>query len=193
MQFDYPTGATPLDPDEVAGLIPLHISTQGQLNEWEQQNIIDAEVWAFSRKFSNVLTLEFCKQLHKKMFDKTWSWAGSFRQSNKNIGGYWECVPQELTKLFDDLTFQMSHKTYSMDEALTRFHHRLVYIHPFPNGNGRHARLMTDLILFQHDCKRFTWGSQAMLSHEKTRNNYIEALRKSDRGDYSQLIRFVRS
>jgi Fic-DOC domain mobile mystery protein B len=191
-KFKYSKGATPLDPDEAIGLLPKHIATQGQLNEWEQANILDAENLVFARKQSNILTLSFCQKLHKKMFDKTWQWAGQYRHSNKNIGVMWEQVPTQLRLLLDDINFQLEHNTYSLDEIAARFHHRLVFIHPFPNGNGRHARLMTDILLFNGKAKKFTWGQQSLLTNNQTRNDYIDALRAADKGNYDLLLAFVR-
>jgi Fic-DOC domain mobile mystery protein B len=193
VKFTYPPGATPLDPDEAAGLIPSHIVTQSELNEWEQQNILDAQGWSFSRKNSDILRVEYCRALHKKMFDRTWSWAGLFRKSNKNIGVFWEQVPTQLRLLLDDVQYQRDNATYPLDEIAVRFHHRLAWIHPFPNGNGRHARLTADIFLFNHEKKPFTWGKEALTSYGKTRKYYIEALRRADKGDYESLFKFVRS
>lgn len=150
--------ATPLDPDEAEGLIPEHITTQAQLNEWEQANIIEAEKWINQTKFklSKITSADFIKKLHKRMFDQTWHWAGSFRKSNKNIGVDWLSIPIQLKLLIDDVQFQIKNKIYKLDECVARFHHRLVAIHPFSNGNGRHARLMADIVLLSQNAKRFT-------------------------------------
>ena len=127
------------------------------------------------------------------MFQKTWKWAGEFRRSNKNIDCFWENVPSELKKLFDDAQFQLENKSYSVDEIAARFHHRLVFIHPFPKGNGRHARLMTDILLYQQGEKRFTWGRKNLTANNQVRKTYIHALRQADKGDYSALFQFVRT
>ncbi|MCK4609091.1 MAG: mobile mystery protein B [Gammaproteobacteria bacterium] len=193
MKFEYVTGATPLDPDEKDSLLPTHITTQNQLNEWEQANILEAENWAFARHQSHVLELGFCRNLHKKMFDKTWLWAGKFRHSNKNIGVFWEQVSTHLRLLLDDMKFQIKNNSYELDEIAARFHHRLAFIHPFPNGNGRHARLMTDILLFNQGAKQFTWGQTELTSNNQARISYIAALRAADKGNYDTLFRFVRS
>lgn len=192
MKFNYPVGATPLNSDEIAGLIPGHIITQSDLNEWEQFNIITAENWLYSRQRKNIFTLDFCKQIHKKMFNQTWSWAGQFRKSNKNIGVFWEQIPMQLKLLFDDILYQIKNEVYSVDELASRFHHRLVFIHPFVNGNGRHARLMTDVLLLNLNSNKFTWGSENLIASNEVRNNYINALRDADKGNYKKLLQFVR-
>ena len=193
LNFKYPTGSTPLDPDEIVSLIPIHITTQDQLNEWEQTNIIEAENWVFSHKQFQILELDFCTKLHKKMFDRTWKWAGQFRQSNKNIGVFWEQVVNHLKVLLDDVKFQLENKTYPVDEIAARFHHRLVLIHLFPNGNGRHARLITDVLLFNSGEEKFSWGKVNLVSNSRTRQAYISALRAADKGNYLPLLEFVRT
>ena|SRR3990167_2143413 len=195
MIFEYLPGATPLNPDESAGLIPRHITTQSQLNEWEQNNILDAEKWTIGKKFSlnQIATRNFICNLHRRMFGNTWKWAGDFRQSNKNIGIDWLIISVGLKNLCDDLIFQAQQNVFDMDETAMRFHHRLVLIHPFPNGNGRHARLMTDIFLLSQHCERFLWGDhQTMTSATVIRKNYIDALRAADRGDYHLLKMFLR-
>lgn len=193
MKFNYPPGATPLDPDEAAGLLPAHITTQGQLNEWELANIVEGERWAYSRKRSDLLSIQFVKRLHKQMFGNTWRWAGIFRGTEKNIGVDPAQITTELKKLFDDVAYQIEHKIYPLDEIATRFHHRLTWIHPFPNGNGRHARLMTDLLLKQNGAEPFNWGNSDLIVAGEIRDRYIAALRAADGRDYALLFKFVRS
>ena len=129
VEFCYPVGATKLDPDESAGLIPKHIITQEQLNEWEQSNIIVAKKWAFVKNKSSVLTVEFTKTLHKEMFGRTWEWAGTFRRSNKNIGVDWALIHSELGKLLEETNYYLLNNTFPVKEIAARFHHRLVFIH----------------------------------------------------------------
>jgi Fic-DOC domain mobile mystery protein B len=126
------------------------------------------------------------------MFNKTWRWAGQFRKTNKNIGVDWLKVSIELRNLLDDLKYQVKHDVYEKDELAARFHHRLVSIHPFPNGNGRHARMMADILLLSLGVDRFTWGSNSLGASSPVRNLYIEALRTADKMDYKKLIKFVR-
>lgn len=192
VNLDYPPGATPLDADELASLIPRHITAQGELNEWEQLNIVQGEAWA-RRQRKDILDEAFVRQLHKQMFGETWSWAGSFRTSDKNIGAEWQQVGVKLRNLLDDVRYQIDNATYPPDEIATRFHHRLVAIHPFPNGNGRHARVMTDLLVQQLGQPRFTWGRKSLTEATDARTRYIEALRAADSGDIGPLMAFVRS
>lgn len=193
MKFEYPQGATPLDPDEAAGLIPDHITNQGQLNRWELQNVLKGEEWAFASKRADLLTVDFLITLHKQMFGDTWRWAGEIRRSEKNIGVAPERIQTELRNLFGDVEAQLKDKTWSVDEIAARFHHRLVAIHPFPNGNGRVARTMTDLLLVQQGSERFGWGSGDLASTESdVRRRYIAALQRADGRDYRQLFDFVR-
>lgn len=193
MKFEYPEGATPLDPDEAAGLVPDHITNQAQLNRWELQNVLKGEEWAFGTKRADLLTLDFLITLHKQMFGDTWRWAGEIRRSEKNIGVAPERIQTELRNLFGDVEAQLKDKTWSLDEIAARFHHRLVAIHPFPNGNGRVARTMTDLLLVQQGSERFGWGSGDLTSTESdVRRRYIAALQRADGRDYRQLFDFVR-
>jgi len=161
INLDYPPGATPLDADELASLIPGHITTQGELNEWEQLNIAQGENRARKHR-KEILNEAFLRQLHKQMFGETWKWAGEFRKTDKNIGVDWHKTGVELKKLLDDVHFQIEHASYPPDEIAVRFHHRLVAIHPFPNGNGRHARLMADLLVERLGQPRFTWGQRSL-------------------------------
>jgi Fic-DOC domain mobile mystery protein B len=192
VKFNYPEGATPLEPEEIADLIPTHITTHEQLNAWEQKNIISAEKWARSKR--DIISVHFIQALHKQMFNETWKWAGTFRCSGKNLGVDWHTIPVELKKLCDDVSYQLEHKTFSDDEIAVRMHHRLVWIHAFPNGNGRHARLMADLLIMQLGHPRFSWGiNQDLYKATPIRKQYIESLRLADQGDYSKLITFARS
>ena len=194
MNFDYPPWATPLDSDEAEGLLLPHITSRGELDRWEQDNIMEAESRAFRRKPKNLLSVDFACQLHKQMFGNVWQWAGKFRTSDKNIGvAYWS-IAQKLINMLDDVKIWIKQSVYPPDEIAARFHHRLVSIHLFANGNGRHARLMADLLLV-HVLKRprFTWGSENLVQADECRKQYISALQAADRHDYEPLLRFVRA
>lgn len=193
MKFSYPENATPLDLDEIAALIPKHITTQEELNAWEEKNILNAERWASKKK--DILSISFIKELHFQMFNKTWGWAGQFRiSSSKNIGIDWHLISSNVKNLCDNIKYQLDHEIFSKDEIAIRFHHQLVWIHSFPNGNGRHARLISDLLIKLHGRQRFSWGGRQDLSKScEVRRQYIEALRSADRGDYSKLIIFART
>lgn len=192
VQLDYPAGATPLDADELGCLIPSHITTQGELNEWEQLNIVQGENWVRKQR-KEILNETFLRQLHRKMFGETWKWAGEFRKSDKNIGVDWLQIGIELKKLLDDVRYQVMHGSFAADEIAVRFHHRLVAIHLFPNGNGRHARLMADLLVERLGRPRFSWGSRSLVDVSETRQNYIAALRAADARDIAPLLAFARS
>ena len=193
MNLDYPPGATPLDPDEAAGLIPSHIANHGQLNEWEMVNIIEGERWAFGRRHRNLLGNEFVCALHKRMFGTTWRWAGKFRTTEKNIGVDPLRIQTALHDLCEDVKTQLECKSYPLDEIAARFSHRLVAIHPFANGNGRLSRTMADLLLVQHDAPRFFWGAGNLVADGEVRQRYLAALRAADAKDYGPLLAFVRS
>jgi Fic-DOC domain mobile mystery protein B len=184
--------STPLTAEEREGLIPSYITLRRELNEAEQANILEAEEWAFART-RNVLDERFLTDLHKRMFGRVWRWAGTFRQSDKNIGVDHFQIPIELRKLRDDSRYWIGHVTYPPDEICTRFHHRLVAIHPFPNGNGRHARLATDLLLVALGQPRFSWGRTNLVNPGETRQAYVAALRAADGKDIRPLLEFVRS
>ena len=194
MDIIYPAGATPLDPDETEGLLLSHITTREELNQWEQLNIGDAEEWAFSRNHKDLLSQTFICRLHKKMFSKVWAWAGQFRKSMKNIGIQPWQISEEVNLLCRDTSAWIKYATYSPDEICIRFHHKLVWIHPFVNGNGRHSRLMTDLLskqIFGND--PFTWGRKDLAGPGKSRSAYITALKAADKNNFSLLLKFVRS
>jgi Fic-DOC domain mobile mystery protein B len=194
MNFDYPEGATPLDPDEARGLLLTHITTRAELDRWEQENIIEAEAWAFSRIPRDILTDGFIRRLHKRMFGNVWRWAGEYRTTGKNIGvSVWQ-IATELRNLCADTATWLEHGSYPPDEIAVRFHRRLTAIHPFSNGNGRHARLMTDILLVHLQKQpRFTWGSGNLVDAGECRQRYINALRAADRHDYGPLLEFVRT
>lgn len=194
MDDAFVNGATPLDPNEVSGLIPSHITNREELDRWEQDNINEALGWIEKRKPRDILHEEFIRQLHRKMFCHVWRWAGKFRQSEKNLGVPFYKISIELKTLCDDVPYWIEHKTFAHDEIAAWFHHRLVCIHPFANGNGRHARLITDILL-ENVLNRpsFTWGQAKLAQKGQDRTQYIESLVAADRGDCQSLLEFVRS
>jgi len=194
--MNHKDGITPLTAEELAELIPVTIQTREQLNYWEQVNIQEAVGWAFSRsrKHTDLATNVFITRLHKRMFDQVWNWAGKFRTSNKNIGVDREYIQIELRNLYEDFKVWVEYDSYPLDEIAARFHHKLVYIHPFSNGNGRHARLIADLILLSLGSEKFSWGGGGdLISVSTLRKQYIGALRAADNYDYAPLFEFVRS
>jgi Fic-DOC domain mobile mystery protein B len=184
--------STPLSSEEREGLIPSYITLRGELNEAEQANILEADAWAFSRK-RDVLDQHFLNTLHQRMYGNVWRWAGAYRKSQKNIGVDYYKIPTELRALLDDCRYWLEHDTYLSDEIAARFHHRLVSIHCYPNGNGRHARLAADRLLTSLKRDRFSWGSANLIDASATRAAYVAALRAADNHDYGPLFAFVRS
>jgi len=183
---------TPLSPEEREGLKLTHITLRRDLNEAEQQNILTATTWAFSRR-RDVLSVDFLRGLHRRMLGDVWRWAGAYRQTAKNIGiEAWQ-IPSELKKLVDDVRYWVDNGTYPADEIAARFHFRLVWIHPFPNGNGRWGRLAADLLINRLGQPPLTWGNGNLIDAGQLRMTYINALKSADANDFQPLIRFIRS
>ena len=191
--MDYPDGATPLDPDEMDGLRFKHVSTRGELDQLEQANIDEGLQWVKKQKNPDVLTEGFVCELHKKLFGKVWKWAGSFRRTEKNIGIDPVQISIQLRQLLDDARYWVESRTYPPMELAARFHHKLVYIHPFSNGNGRHSRVMADAVLTKLlDEPAIDWaGGKKLEQMNERRELYIKALRLADAHDYSALLEFV--
>ncbi len=187
-----PGGATPLDPDEAEGLKFRHVATRGQLDELEQANIGQGLQW-LARTRIDVLTVGFIRTLHKRLFGDVWKWAGTYRLTEKNIGIDPVHIAVQLQMLLDDLRYQAAHDVYPPLEAAARYHHRLVSIHPFPNGNGRHARIAADAVLdklFGHPPIEWADGFDLQADSER-RKAYIAALRAADTGTFDPLFAFV--
>lgn len=186
-------GATPMDPDEIEGLIPRHITLKLELDEYEQANILAAQAWAEKRVAKDMLSEDYVRKLHKRMFNKTWKWAGTFRKTEKSIGVDPSQIGVSLRNLLEDVKCWREFNTFPIDEQAARLHHRLVLIHPFPNGNGRHARLFTDVFLRFCGADPFSWGRIDLVSASATRTAYIAALQAADSKDYVPLLAFVRT
>ena len=195
LNLAYIGGQTPLDEDEKDGLLIPTIATREELDEFEQQNIEDAIQSLLSRSIKEeVLTVQFVRNLHKQMFGKVWAWAGEYRKSNKNLGVDKYLIASELKILIDDTAYWIDSETYIPDEIAIRFKHRLVSIHCFPNGNGRHSRLMADTIIdkiFQRPI--FSWGKGDLVKQGDVRKIYINALKEADQNCYEPLLSFARS
>ena len=190
--FTADNDATPLTPDEIDGLIPTHITLRRELNELEQNNILEGVLWASVRK-RNLLDEPFLRALHKRMFGKVWKWAGCYRKTERNLGVKVWAIETELRQLLDDVKYWIKNETYTPDEIAVRFHHRLVFIHPFPNGNGRWSRTMADLFAASLGQKRFSWGNGNLQRAGDVRKVYIAALHAADRHDFAPLLAFARS
>lgn len=195
--FQEPDDATPLVPAERDGLKLTWITTRADLNAAEQDNIDAGAAWAFRSRRANILTVAFSIALHRQMFGQVWDWAGHYRTTERNIGIAPYRIGTETAQLFDDAAFWVANETYEPDELAVRLHHRLVFVHPFPNGNGRHARMMADLLIRRIGAPPFSWGSNRDdgVIHDigDLRKRYVSALRAADGNDYEPLIAFARS
>jgi Fic-DOC domain mobile mystery protein B len=186
-------GNTALSPEELADLIP-NLATREELNEWERENILLGRDWAISDRTEAVdlITDQYIRKLHQKMFAETWKWAGRYRNTEKNIGVSVSQIRQRLIDLFGDVRYWIENRTYSADEIAVRFHHRLVFIHPFPNGNGRHARLIADVLTIKFGRPTFSWGFASLVEPGAARKRYLEAIRAADNGDIRPILEFAR-
>jgi len=196
LNIEYIDGQTPLNEEEQNGLLIPSITTREELDEFEQLNIEKAIQWTFGKKWKaeQLFTEKFVKDLHKRMYGEVWKWAGAFRESEKNLGIKSYLIPSELKVLFDDAIFWVQNDTYSPDELAIRFKHRLVSIHCFSNGNGRHSRLMADLIMEKlFNATFFSWGSSNLVKATETRKAYIKAVKMADKQDLQPLIVFAKS
>jgi len=196
LAIEYIEGQTPIDEDEKEGLLIKSITTRGELDEFEQYNIEKAIEWTLGKKWNPdyILSEEFVKELHRKMFNEVWSWAGEFRKTNKNIGVDKLQIGISLRQLIDDSKFWLVNKTYSDDEFAIQFKHRIVKIHCFPNGNGRHSRLIADIIIYQIFGKPvFTWSRSNLNKKGDTRSKYLSAIKSGDNGDINPLLEFART
>jgi Fic-DOC domain mobile mystery protein B len=196
LNSDYIDGQTPLNEEEQNGLLIPSITTREELDEFEQLNIEKAIQWTFGKKWKaeQLFSEKFVKDLHKRMYGEVWKWAGAFRESEKNLGIKSYLIPAELKVLLDDAIFWVQNDTYSPDELAIRFKHRLVSIHCFSNGNGRHSRLMADLIMEKlFNATFFSWGSSNLVKATDTRKAYIKAVKMADKQDVQPLIVFAKS
>ena len=190
---DYKDGQTPLSEEEREELKIKSIASHQELDEFEQQNIEAALSWLMKKNISSELFLseKFIKELHKKMFGSVWLWAGTFRKSEKNIGIDWRTIAVSLKNLFDDCSYWLENKIFSEEEIAIRFKHRVVFIHPFPNGNGRLSRLMADIMMEKIFKKPvFSWGGININTDNKL---YLKAIREADQGNFKPLIEFAKS
>jgi Fic-DOC domain mobile mystery protein B len=191
------SGATPLTPEDLAGLKVRSVTTQGELNEAEASNIIKAQQWGLRSRLirlPQMLADGFMQRLHREMFGDVWKWAGAYREHDTNIGVEHRLIRQELRRAYDDARAWLEHKTYPPDEFVVRVHYRIVTVHPFRNGNGRHARMLADLALMRNfKLKPLPWGGRALQRADASRQAYIEALVAADHHDFAKLLKFARS
>jgi Fic-DOC domain mobile mystery protein B len=194
----YSDGNTSIRPEEAEQLIPK-ISTLAELNEYEAVNILRAREWAFDNrtmKSNDPLDEVYVRVLHHRMFDNVWKWAGTYRQTERNIGCDPKEIVQRIPQLLANARYWLENKTLPVDEALLRFHHQLTKIHPFANGNGRHARMIADIAAVKHGQAEFTWGAgKDLVAAGDARTRYLAALRAldADENDLKSLFNFARS
>jgi Fic-DOC domain mobile mystery protein B len=193
--FQDPRDATPLDPGLRRDLIQTWVTTRADLNEAEQENIVKGFAWARGRRSGADATLKesFSKNLHKQMFGEVWKWAGRYRQNEINLGIAPHMVAAEMPVMFDNARYWIDNKTFPPDEIAVRLHHRLTQIHGFPNGNGRHARMMADLLIEKLGGEPFTWGSGGIRDAGTLRDTYVQALRAADNYNIAPILAFSRS
>lgn len=195
LKMEYIDGQTPLDEDEKDGLLITTVSTRGELDEFEQKNIEKAIEWTLKNKFrkEEILTEQFVRKLHQKMYGDVWKWAGEFRRTEKSIGVDPDQIGVRLKQLNGDCLHWIDKKTYPEDEIAIRYKHELVKIHCFANGNGRHSRLIADVIINHVFGKKvFTWGRSDLNSKGEERSNYLHALREADKNEIQPLIAFAK-
>lgn len=196
LELNYIEGQTPLDEDEKEGLLIPTIATRRELDEFEQLNIEDALQWIIGKSFDieEIVTESFIRNIHQRMFGNVWSWAGQFRKTNKNLGVDKHQIPVSLKNLCDDVLYWVKNETYLPEEIAIRFKHRIVSIHCFSNGNGRHSRFMADIIVEKcYKLPSFSWGAEDLVHQGKTRSAYLDAVRCADAGDIHPLMKFARS
>jgi Fic-DOC domain mobile mystery protein B len=196
LEINYLDGQTPLSEEEFDGLKILSITTREELDEFEQLNIEQAIQWTLAKKVlaNDLLSEKFIKDLHKRMYGDVWKWAGSFRNTEKNLGIKSFLIPVQLKQLLDRALFWYENNIFTPDEMAVRFKHELVSIHCFANGNGRHSRLMADLIMEKlYDKPFLTWGSSDLVKANDKRKAYIDAIKMADNLDLNSLILFAKS
>ena len=191
---DDPTGDahTELSDEDREGLIPTYIATRDDLNEAEQTNITDAVVGRWPRT-DLLLDDRYLRNLHRVMFSKVWKWAGDYRQRETNIGIDPAQISVAVRQLVGDAIAWVEFGTYQTDELAVRFHHRLVAIHPFPNGNGRHGRIAADFLVSALGNTPFSWGAQLKVDTTELRSRYVRALQCADNNDLADLLHFART
>ena len=196
LKLKYVYGQTPLEEYEKEELLIKHITTLKDLNEFEQQNIEKAIEWIMGKTFTveNVLNEGFILNLHKKMYEDVWKWAGKYRTSNKNIGVDKLQIPICLYQLNEDCKFWIENQTFEPDTLAIEYKHRIVKIHPFTKGNGRHSRLMADIIIEKLLGRElFTWGGVNLSQMSNVRKRYIDSIFEADKGNIIPLVEFARS
>jgi Fic-DOC domain mobile mystery protein B len=177
----------------MAGLRQTWITNRRELDEAEQANIVSGTIWARRTRQLDLLSEPFVMALHRQMFGNVWEWAGTLRKRETNIGIEPRHIPVSLRELLDTARFWLGAETFQPQELAVHLHHRLVQIHPFPNGNGRHTRLMADLLVARLGATPLSWGRRSLAIEGETRATYIAALKAADNHDIGPLLAFARS
>ncbi len=187
-----PLGATP--GQDISGLLLHHQSSRDEINAAETEAIDKASTKHVHRarkksRDSEWLTDEFIRKVHKDMFGGIWDWAGKYRTIRLNIGVEPHRIPEQIKLLCGDfLLWNSITSPMPALEIAARLHHRLTKIHPFKDGNGRHARFITDIFLHSQGHPLPKWPQIHRLTQgDVIRNQYIDALKQADDGDYNAL------
>lgn len=195
--IDNPEGATPLSPDDILGLKHKHVETRSQLNELEAANILQCQLWASKLKnptLEAIFDRDFITLLHRALFGEVWDWAGDFRLRELNIGVEPLNIPVDLHNFLEDAKCWIEFSHYTPLELSARIQHRLVQIHPFVNGNGRHSRIFTDIVrIFLLKEKPMKWAKANLEDMTTERAAYISGLRKADGGDFTEFVEYLRN
>src|SRR5258708_4203339 len=190
-------GATPLSEEDLRGLKLASVTTQGELNEAEAQNILRGQEWARRSRastLSDMLSDEYLLRLHKQMFGDVWKWAGKFRERETNIGVPPHSIRTNLRQLYEEVRGWLEFRAYPPDEIAIRLHYRVVTIHPIANGNGRHARMLVHMTMIRHfGLKPLKWGGSALRDLDVNRKVYIDSLAPADKRDFAPLLAFAPS
>lgn len=138
---------------------------------------------------NHTVSERFIRNLHQLVTqDIDRKWAGKYRNSNVIIGGADHTppdaieVPNKMRELMEWL--KGNKKKLHVIELAALLHHKLVYIHPFFDGNGRTSRLAMNLLLMQV-------GYPLVIILKNDRKKYYRVLGRADQGDLLPLIRFI--
>lgn len=193
-RFAFPEGATPIG--DCSGLIPVWVHHVNDLNRVEAENILNGQRKYLQGRISDPPTwfqVKELKAIHRSMFGTVWEWAGVYRKSITSIGINPSLIPTQLAELCLEVSSWSQHPVeLTFVEMAARVHHRLVFIHPFENGNGRFSRLIADRFLLAFKCQHPVWPSH--LNQEGVvRKDYIKTLKSADKGDYAPLVDFMKN
>lgn len=181
-------GRTSLTVQDLQGLKLPFVKTRAQLSAVEGPNIVSGKQATLTSRKSrvpNMLSVEYLRELHSRMFNDVWDWAAqipSTELQNEFAASVPGIRPQLSILYADAIEYWLNDKRMTPEEFAVRVHHRVVKIHPFRNGNGRHSRLLADLLLSENfGLETFTWGGSAQLgAGDLYRQPYLEGLKAAD-------------